>query len=114
MRKVVLGSRVIATGISQTFDGMSSIVRSFPSVAMSRDRMTEADARVKVAELLASVGMDVGASDWGACYDTPEEDFKPVKAKIGGFEDDFEAFWQDSVRLSEDMREAKRRLTGVE
>ena len=96
MRRIAVGSGLIASGMVRTADAMASVVGSVPMVVLSPTGMlreTDAEARVRVANLKAR--------------------FSPRRVRIGDFSDDFDVLRRDALILGEDMKKAERILPDV-
>ena len=108
MKRLISGAQMIFTGMSQTASAMGSVLDSIPrcTLSLNTEPMTEAEAKVRLAELKAEYGLK-GDS-------TPRKDMEPRRVRLGDFEDDIRALQGDMVVLGKDMRIAERRLNGVE
>jgi len=93
MRKIIVGSGLIVSGIAQTAESMASVIGSVPTATVmpTGKWQSKTDACARIAQLKAK--------------------FCPRKVRIGDFFDDFSVLQRDMLVLGEDMKKAERKLT---
>jgi hypothetical protein len=96
MKRIVVGSGLIASSVVQVADTMASVIGSVPVVTLvpTGKWQNEANARVRIAQLKARFG--------------------PRKVRMGDFSDDLSVLRRDALVLGEDMQKAERKLSYVE
>jgi len=95
MKRIIVGSRLIASGVAQTADAMASIIVSMPVATLvpSGKNLDETNVRRRIVKLKAAFG--------------------PRKVKLGDLTQDFDVLCRDALILGEDMKKAKKKLTNV-